>query len=433
MSKTKKIVISAIAGVLLLAGLGFGGFYFYKLNKVVTILTMDINPSLKLSLNYKNEVIKAEGLNEDGKKLLKEENFKGDDLEDAIEEITEKVIEKGYITEEDNHILINVKGKNIEDKVVKLLNDEFKENNKECNVIKQDINETAKENALKYNISDSKASYIQDIIKENADLKFEDLKDKSINEINQILNNKDEQKDDEEEKVEDKEQKEEEKKEENKQNNTTNNNNSNSNNNSSNNASKPSTSTPNKKPVSTPPASNDRTGAWCEFYKTIPPEGGVEYETPGYINDTQTYVEAAKKHMPADASWSSYFSSITEYRTASYCSAGIVELENYDKDKTYTMYLDSVTLEVLELKTKDIVKPNIDEAGARPIIAKWLMDTYSVDINDCDWENYYYAIDGSTKIPEWQYTCKIEETRTYYAVTVVATDGTTKTGYTWTI
>ena len=60
------------------------------------------------------------------------------------------------------------------------------------------------------------------------------------------------------------------------------------------------------------------------------------------------------------------------------------------------------------------------------------MTTYGVNIDDCDWENYYYNIDGSTKIPEWQYTCKIEETKTYYAVTVVATDGTTKTGYTWT-
>jgi len=424
MSKTKKIVISVVSGILLLAGLGFGGLYFYKINKVVTILTMDINPSLKLSLNYKNEVIKAEGLNEDGKKLLKEENFKGDDLEDAIEEITEVVIEKRYVTEEDNHILINVEGKDIKNHVVALINKEFKEEKVECNIILQEINEEARVNAEKYGISDSKASYIENIIKENSDLKFEDLKDKSINEINQMVNNKEEQKETGKDKTEEKE---EQKEEESKPNNNT-----------SSNTSKPSInnssiSKPNKKPISTPPASNDRTGAWCDFYATIPPEGGVEYETPGYINDTQTYVEAAKKHMPADASWSSYFSSITEYRTASYCSAGVVEVENYDKNKTYTMYLDSLTLEVLELKTKELPKPNIDEAGARPIVANWLMTTYGVSIDDCDWENYYYNIDGSTKIPEWQYTCKIEETKTYYAVTVVATTGATKTGYTWTI
>ena len=390
-------------------------------------------------MNYKNEVVKIEGLNDDGKKLLKEENFKGDDLDDAIEEITELVIEKGYITEEDNHILINVDGKDIKEAVVTLINKEFKEKNTECNVITQEINEEAKKNAEKYGISESKASYIESIIKENKDLTFEDLKDKSINEINKVVKNTEEK---EEQNKQEENNKQEQKPAENKPNNSTNNNSNNSsssnsnkpstNNNSSGSSNKPSTSNPTNKPVTTPPASTDRTGAWCEFYKTIPPEGGVEYETPGYINNTDTYIEAAKKYMPEDSDWSQHFSSITEYRTGSYCSAGVVELENYDKTKTYTAYLDSVTLELLELKTKEIVKPSIDEAGAKVIVTKWLMDTYGIDINNCGWESYYYNIDGSTKIPEWQYICKVEETTTYYSVVVIATDGSLKGGRTWT-
>lgn len=164
-----------------------------------------------------------------------------------------------------------------------------------------------------------------------------------------------------------------------------------------------------------------------------PPEGGVEYETPGYINDLSIYVKAAKKVMPEDADWSSHFQSVTKYRTASYCSAGIVELENYDKTKTYKVWLDSVTLELLEpVIVKEIAKPNIDEAGAKVIVGKWLLDTYGVDINNCDWENFYYAIDGSTKKPEWQFTCKIEETTTYYAVVVNAITGNLTNGRTWT-
>lgn len=427
MSKNiKKIIIIISIIILLLIGISLGGLYLYKLNKIVNILTIDINPSLKLSLNYKNKVIKTEGLNNEGKELLKEENFKGKYLEETIEKITEAVIEKEYVTEEDNYILINTNDKDFENKVVKLINNEFKEKNKKCNVIKQEISNDAKENAKKYGISDSKASYIENIIKENNELTYEELKDKSINEINQIVNSKNDKKDQEAEKIEEKEEQKDEKIEENKQNNTTNNSSNNNNNGSSNN------SNTNIKPITTPPASNDRTGAWCEFYKTIPPEGGVEYETPGYINDFETYKEAAKKYMPNDADWSQHFASITQYRTGSYCSAGIVELENYDKTKTYTAYIDSVTLELLELKTTDIIKPNIDEAGAKVIVTKWLMDTYNIDINNCGWESYYYAIDGSTKIPEWQYVCKVEETTTYYAVTVVATDGSIKNGYTWT-
>jgi len=435
-NKTKKIIIFSIVGLVLLVGIVLGGFYFKKLNKVVSIITMDINPSIAISLNYKNEVVKVEGLNEDGKKLLKEENFKGDDLEDVVEDITEIVIEKGYITEEDNHILINVEGKDIEEKVVTLINKEFKEENVECNVIMQEINEQAKENAEKYGITDSKASYIESVIKENTELTFEELKDKTISEINKYIEKQEEQnKTEESNKEEEKEPvKEEEKEEQNKEDNKPNTNNTtkpNTNNNSGSNNT--STSKPNKKPVSTPPASNDRTGAWCTFLNSIPPEGGVEFETPGQINDFATYAEAAKKYAPQDANFSTYYGSMAEYKTASYCSSGFIEFFNNEKTKEYRIYLDSVTLELLEpVKVTELEKAKIDEAGARPIIAKWLMDTYSVDINDCGWESYYFTIDGSTKKPEWQYICKIEETTTYYAVTVVATDGSTKTGYTWT-
>lgn len=137
MSKIKKIIIGVVLGCVLLIGLVFGGFYYYKLTKVLTILTIDINSSLKLSLNYRDEVVKVEGLNKDGKRLLKFENFRGDDLEDAIEEIAELAVEKGYVTETNNHIFINVSGKNIERKVATLIKKELREEHIECVVIIQ--------------------------------------------------------------------------------------------------------------------------------------------------------------------------------------------------------------------------------------------------------------------------------------------------------
>lgn len=414
------IVFGILFNILIITSGVIGVLYFKKINKVVTTVTLDINPSIQFGLNYKRDVIKVEGLNEDGKTLIKEENLKGDDIEDAIEEITELVIQKGYIKENDNYILVNVSGEDIKQELSNIINEEFIEKKVECNIIFQEINEEAKANAKKYGISESKASYIESIINENTDLTFEELKDKSINEINEKINNKETQKENNDNKEEENKKEENNKKEDNKQNATTNNNSSSTN------------TKPNKKPVSTPPSSTDRTGLWCEFYKTIPPEGGVEYETPGYINDLAVYAEAAKKIMPSDADWSQHYESITQYKTASYCSAGIVELENYDKSKTYTAYLDSVTLELLEpIKVKEIAKPNIDEAGAKVIVAKWLLDTYGVDINNCDWESYYYAIDGSTKKPEWQFTCKIEAITTYYAVVVNAITGSLSLGRTW--
>ena len=437
MSKVKKIIIWVIVIIMLLVLIGIGGFYFHKLNQVVTVVTIDINPSLSISLNYKNEVVKVEGLNEDGKKLLKSENFKGDDLEDAIEEIAELVVEKGYITKEDNHILINVEGNITKEEVVSTINREFKEENVECNVIVQDVNNDVKEKAEQYGISENKASYIESILKENKDVTFDELKDKSVSEINKFIEEKEEQKrleeekkkqeeekrkeEEEKKKQEEEKRKEEEKKQQEEANKKEENNNT---------TSKPST---NKKPTtSKAPASNDRTGAWCEFYKTIPPEGGVEYQTPGFINDSDKYVQASKKYFPEDADWSYYYTTMTRYKTASYCTMGVVEVQNYDKSKEYKVYLDSVTLDLLEpvIVTK-LEKAKITETKAKEIVTNWLSKTYKVDIDDCGHQNFYYAINGSTKIPEWQFTCKVDATKKYYAVVVNGRTGALTSGRTW--
>ena len=98
-------MVCLAVGVLLISA-AFGILYYKKTNRIVTVLTMDINPSISIGLNYKNKVIKVRGLNEDGKELVKDNKIEGKTLEVAIEDITELVIEKGYITEEDNHILI---------------------------------------------------------------------------------------------------------------------------------------------------------------------------------------------------------------------------------------------------------------------------------------------------------------------------------------
>jgi len=242
MKNKKLIILIIVMVVILLITSVFGIVYFKKLNKIVTTITLDINPSIEMGLNYKNEVVKINGLNEDGKKILNSENFKGDDLEDAIEEITEIVIEKGYITEENNYILINVSGNDMKSEVSNLINKEFKEENVNCNVIFQEINTESKEMAEKYGISESKASYIESIIKENNDLTFEELKDKSINEINKFIETKEEVKQEEENKKQ-----EEQKKEENKQNTSTNNgSNSNNLNNTTSNKNNSTTSSANK-------------------------------------------------------------------------------------------------------------------------------------------------------------------------------------------
>ena len=192
MRKKKKPILLIIFVILFLLAVVFGLIYYYEFNKIVATVTMDINPSVSLSLNRMGKVIKAEGVNEDGKKLLQDNNLKGKSLENAIDNISDLVIDNDYFSNENNHILVNVEGE-IKEDVSKILTNEIKEKKIECEIIFQELSNSSKENAYKYGISENKASYIESVIKDNKNITFEDLKDKSINEINEFIEEKKEE------------------------------------------------------------------------------------------------------------------------------------------------------------------------------------------------------------------------------------------------
>lgn len=190
MKNRTKIILIVLASFVLLLAIGVFSWRCYVFNKIVTVITMDINPSVEISLNKKNEVVNVKALNDDGEKILDDVKFKGDSLEKVIDDISSKLIEQNYLAEEDNYILINVTGKDIKTEVSNLITTTLKNNNVECNVIIEEVTEEDKEKAKNYGISSSKLSYIEGIIEENEDISFEELKDKSIKEINAIIEEK---------------------------------------------------------------------------------------------------------------------------------------------------------------------------------------------------------------------------------------------------
>lgn len=371
MSKTKKIIIGSVLGCILIICISLGIFYIYKLNKVLTVLTIDINPSLKLSLNYKDDIIKAEGLNADGEILLKEENFIGDDLEDAIEEIVELTLKKGYITEENNYILVNVEGKDIKEKVVTLINNAFREENVDCNVIIQEINEDAKANALKYGISESKASYIEEIIKENEDISFEELKDKSINEINKYIESKEEQKQEEQE---------EQKEEENKQETTTNSGSSNTSNNNSTTSS-----------YVCPSSSANTNNVWCDYKERLSDLSfSSKYDCPmSEKKDYETLRQIALSHLGIDSleARGTYNYPQKDSRS-SYCTAEIFVITTTEARTTITF--DSVTGKIIEETKEAVPTPKVSEDEAVDILLKH----FNLSRDDVEMPYAWWETDG---------------------------------------
>lgn len=176
----------------------------YANSRVDSIIEFDVNPSIEIATNKKEEVIKVKALNEDGKKVLG--NMKLDDvnLDIAVNAIIGSMLKNGYITEAKNSILVSVKNpdskkaKNLEERLSKEITSVIKTSNIESSVLTQsyDDNIEIEKLAERYNISDGKATLIKKILKAGIKdskgnlYEFETLSKLSINELELLLNSK---------------------------------------------------------------------------------------------------------------------------------------------------------------------------------------------------------------------------------------------------
>ena len=149
-------------------------------DKVISVITLDINPSIKISLNEEEEVINIEALNDDAKEILV--NYQNKKLSTVMEEFVSKLKEKGY-TKDKLYIIVGITGKIDKERATKLISEDLTKNSVSYELIVPKQTKDAKELAEKYNITESKASYISKIITEHPEVKIEDLKDMNVNNI----------------------------------------------------------------------------------------------------------------------------------------------------------------------------------------------------------------------------------------------------------
>lgn len=181
MNKKKRIAILAIVLLAILIVIGGviailntkGENKLYK--TVVSVITLDINPSIKLELNKDSKVINMIALNEDAKDITLND-YEGNNLENVIDNITNKLIDKGYAKEK-LVILVGVSGTITSNEVKELIDKKLTKDNIDYSVIIPEISDSSSEIAKEYNITESKAAYLEEIIKNNSNLKIEDIKD----------------------------------------------------------------------------------------------------------------------------------------------------------------------------------------------------------------------------------------------------------------
>lgn len=176
-----------------------GGIYAYGETRVVSVVGIDVNPGIELSLNRRMRILKAEAVNTDADPILSTADLKGKALEQAMETLVDSMLEHGYLQEERNAVLVTVSdvkrgkkeraGNLAAQDVEKVL----KEKDVKAVVYNQQIERTPEleQMAQEYGISCGKAYFVQNLASEDESLDMEELSSLNIAQLSEELERQD--------------------------------------------------------------------------------------------------------------------------------------------------------------------------------------------------------------------------------------------------
>ena len=153
--------------------------------KVIAYVSVDINPSIVLGINYQGVVKEAVGLNDEGVKLLQKLDLAERPADQAVQMITAEAVKEKYIApDKENAVLISVSAKkelpepakNLEQQVKKVLEQEKIAAAAEVIEVPMEIQKKAREEK----ISPGKYVILIEAVEEGLDLSLEDVKGSGI-------------------------------------------------------------------------------------------------------------------------------------------------------------------------------------------------------------------------------------------------------------
>lgn len=193
-AKRKSIRWAAgIAAAFVLILTGIFGVQFYQTNySVDSIVSLDVNPSIEIKTNQKEQVLAVNALNEDAKIVIGEMSFKGCSLDVAVNALIGSMLRNGYLNEAANSILISVCGDNsektaaLQEKLADEISTMLQTDAFSGAVLSQTVLPDSELQALadSYQISLGRVQLIQKFINKNPQYSFEELAGLTINELN---------------------------------------------------------------------------------------------------------------------------------------------------------------------------------------------------------------------------------------------------------
>ena len=85
-----------------------GSVWFYQYRMVDSIISLDVNPGFEISTNRQEQVLSIDGVSREARQLLVDRDYRGEDIEDTIEMLVEDLARDGYLTSEQNAVLLSI-------------------------------------------------------------------------------------------------------------------------------------------------------------------------------------------------------------------------------------------------------------------------------------------------------------------------------------
>ena len=190
---------AAVAAALVLV-IGGGSFFGWRYaNAPDSLVDIDVNPSVQLTVSRNEKVLGCEALNADGAEIIDGMDLRGAQLNVAVNALIGSMVQHGYIDELKNSVLITVANEDaaraqaLQESLMADISGLLAGESVDAAVMGQTI--TTRDQALAsqaeaYGISAGKAALIQRILDTDPTLTFESLAGLSVNDLNLLLQSK---------------------------------------------------------------------------------------------------------------------------------------------------------------------------------------------------------------------------------------------------
>ena len=184
-----QICAAAAAVLVLIIG---GAFFISNPNAVDSVIGLDVNPSLEISINKNERVLSVTAVNDDALNILDGMDLAGTDLKVAVNALIGSMYTNGYISENQNSVLVSVKsgsqerGEALKQELLAYVESALKDKQVEGAVVSLNIaqSDTLGQLAQSWGVSQGKATLIEAILAADPSQNAEELAKLSINELN---------------------------------------------------------------------------------------------------------------------------------------------------------------------------------------------------------------------------------------------------------